>query len=287
MDPNAAMSIHEEAGMLMEWSSGRSFRLRRPGTEGRKFSLCTATKGRIEARKLASIWRQASSVEIVVAEFGPEPYLVFTPKDLMLVDCYVYGYCPWSSPFAPSWWKNVAAYASTGEIILQVDCDIAVSPEFYDWVRLPTGNVMWPDEISECRDLPSSQTRFDDLKIAHGAVNYERVFCWYSSDMRRFGGWPEWYTGRMHTWMLLRRQVRGMVAQKTCPSNYFAHVPSLKVVGSSSDERSRRPLWKPSYRSCWNLEKDGEPQAFNAEWPIEGWVPGRPSLYEEFLRISG
>jgi len=268
----------------MEWSLGRSFRLRRPHTEGRQFSLCTSTKGRLEARHLATNWRQASSVELVVAEFGPEPYLVFSPKYLPLVDCYVYAYCPWSSPFAPSWWKNVSAYASTGKIILQVDCDIAVNPSFYDWLQLSDGSTLWPDEISECPSFPYSPSKFEDLSMALGGVNYERVFCWHSSDMRRLGGWPEWYTGRLHTWILFRYQVSDLEIHKTCPANFFAHVPSLKVPGSSSDEKTRFPVSKPSCRSFWNLAEHGDPQPFNAEWPIPGWTPGSPSLYEEYLK---
>ena len=283
MDQNANMSIPEECGMSIDWAAGRSFRLRRPGTQGRRFSLCTATKGRIEARHLASNWREVDSVEVVVAEFGPEPYLVFSPQYLELVDCYVYSYCPWRSPFAPSWWKNVAGYAAMGELLLQVDCDIAVSPDFYRWLRLRTGEALWPDEISESGSLLSEPAKFSELKMSIGAVNYERVICWHSKDMRRLGGWPEWYTGRLHTWMLLDRQIRSLRKKKTCPANFFVHVPSLKITGSSCDEASRLPISKRSYRSFWTIE-EGDPQDFNAEWPIPNWTPGRPDLYEEFLK---
>lgn len=279
------MSIHEACGMEMEWSSGRSFRLRRPGTSGRKFSLCTATKGRLEARQLASNWRESPGVEVVVAEFGPEPYLVFTQQYLPLVDCYVYSYCPWSAPFAPSWWKNVASYASTGEVVLQVDGDIAVNPSFYEWSNLAPGSIIWPDEIGESSELLFAPAKFSELPLRNGGVNYERVFCWHASDMRRLGGWPEWYTGRLHTWILLQHLVRGLVKRQTCPYNFFAHVPSLKLPGSSSDERTRKPLWKPSCRSFWNLAEHGTPEDFNSEWPIPGWAPGRPDLYEEFLKL--
>lgn len=274
------------AGLVVEWRSGRSFRARRPGTKGREFSLCTSTKGRCEAKYLSESWHQAPDIELVLAEFGPEPFLAFSSEYLKFLDCYVYAHCPWSSPFAPSWWKNVPAYSSTGKYVLHVDCDIAVSPSFFDWAKewIRDGVVLWPREISGSKITVAKPVKFHEIKSKVGEVNYERVFCWSASDMRSLGGWPEWYTGRRHTWILLKHQIRKLNTQSMCPINFFCHVPPLKMADSYSDERSRSPIWKTNLRSFWTPESCGwDPAPYNAEWPINGWEPGQPDLYERFM----
>jgi hypothetical protein len=259
--------------------SEKSFILERQPRPDCKFSICTSTKGRMEARLLSRCWKETGA-EVVVAEFGPEPVVFRNEEDLKFVDCYIFCYSSWLAPFSCSWWKNVPAMFAKGETLIQVDCDIAISKNITNVCKTYPKACVWPREIGQTRKPLIDIISFKDIKRTDILPNCEQVFMIRREDFLNISGWPEWYTGRKHTWLLLKHHLNknNIRYVRSFPFNFFVHVPHLNFYQNQYNDSARIKIGK--HHNSWTFEY--LMTSSNSEWPVEGWKPGDPTLMESF-----
>jgi hypothetical protein len=240
----------------------------------------------MEARFLSKCWKETGA-EVVVAEFGPEPVVFRNESDLENIDCYVFCCTPWASPFACSWWKNVPSMFAKGETLIQTDCDIAMAPDIMTYCKTPPQNVIWPSELGQSKAALSEFVSFSDVKRSEILGNYEQVLIIRKADFLAMNGWPEWYTGRKHTFFLLNNNLNnnGIACSKFFPFNAIVHVPHLNFYQNQYNSTARTPIGNHS--NTWTFEKNGYSiTSSNARWPLPNWPIGNPTMLEFWIQST-
>lgn len=265
-------------------ASGTSFML----SKGKRapISLCTTTRGRMEAKYLTKNWAESGNVEVVVVEIGPKP-TVFDESSLVWVDIYVFLEYPNDAPFANCWWKNIAVRYANGAYLAEIDCDFALEPGIFSKLLpiLPKGGLIWPSHCTLTETNPSGKP-YNKLLPSGIRGNYEGFLLWHRDTRRLCGDWPEWYTGRSGHIALLRQKWEELdipIIRHIDPG-LMKHVPHQSVLLCRNDlSRLQISPYKHNNNWSWDPVTKRLPLPGEVYWPLPEWEVGDVTLYERYL----